>query len=250
VKSSRIGSSRIYYHSSEKMGEIRDGSAALVLASPPFTNRKDGKTLSKAQYLEFLHQVFCEAFRILRTNGVLVTVNTDLRDHARYNGGDTQFDGLLWQKHCAIRGVAETAGFRSVDTKIWAKSLNRNVYRYNFAYIQVLSRGRLKTPRRTNGKAASAFGADVWLLEGGTQRRDARGKVFRDAIHPEIARRCIARFTKPEDLVVSPFVGSGTILSVAKMMGRGGVGYEINADLKELIEESIKSPGHFAAYAT
>ena len=97
-------------------------------------------------------------------------------------------------------------------------------------------------------KIAKGFGPDVWLLERGTIRRDSRGFIFRDAIHPEIVKRCLEQFTSTDDLVVSPFTGSGTVLAVAKMMGRRCIGYEVNLDLKPLIFTSIETPSLLKVY--
>jgi DNA modification methylase len=240
----------VYYHSSEQMPEIRNGAAQLVIASPPFTNQSDGKTLDKEEYLDFIQKVFRELVRVLKPGGSLVTINTDLRDHARYNRGDRRFDGLLWQKHCDFRRIAESLGFRCVETKIWAKSLNRNVYRYTFAYIQFFLKPRGSSHKALRKKSEAAFHPDIWLLERGTTRRDSRGYVFRDAIHPEIVKRCLKQLTSLGDLVVSPFAGSGTILSVANLMGRRCIGYEVNRDLKALIRSSIATPERFLAYHT
>jgi DNA modification methylase len=239
---SQEASWRVYFHTSEKMHEVEDTSAQIAVASPPFTNNADGKTLDKQNYLDFLQQVFHETSRILRPGGILVTVNTDLRDHARYNGGDTRFNGLVWHKHSAIRRVAENIGFRCVDTKIWAKSLKRNVYRYNFAYIQFFKKLGMHASNPASQKVSREFGPDVWLLERGTYRRDAEGFIFRDAVHPEIVRRCLEQYTSPGDLVISPFTGSGTVVAVAKMMGRPCIGYEVNRSLRSLIELSIETP--------
>lgn len=245
----RLGDAwKLYLHTSEEMPEIKNNSAQLVIASPPFTNRSDGKTLDKNDYLDFIERVFSEVLRILIPTGVLITVNTDLRDHARYNWGCSRFNGLLWPKHCAIRAVAECVGFCCFDAKVWVKSLNRNIYRYNYAYIQFFRKGGKRVRRPRDKKVMEGFGPDVWLLEEGTYRRDSRGFIFRDAIHPEIAERCINQFTSLGDLVVSPFAGSGTILCVANLMGRQSIGYEINRNLKFLIKESITRPKRFPVY--
>lgn len=224
------------------MREIGSGTAQLAIASPPFTNQSDGKTLDKQDYLEFLGRVICELHRVLMPGGILIAVNTDLRDHACYNRGDKRFDGLLWQKHGDLRQIAEQGGFRCFETKIWAKSLRRNLYRYTFAYVQFFDKPGALGGRSGRQKPTSAFAPDVWLLEGGTYRRDSRGYVFRDAIHPEIVKRCVERFTVPGDLIVSPFTGSGTVLSIATLLGRCGIGYETNRDLRRLIQESIRMP--------
>jgi DNA modification methylase len=238
----------IYFHSSEDMHEIDGGFAQIAIASPPFTNHSDGKTLDKTEYTNFIKRVFSEIYRITKPGGVLVTVNTDLRDHARYNGGDSSFNGLIWHKHSTLRQIAEIIGFRCTDTKIWAKSLNRNVYRYTFSYIQFFRKPGSSAKYAAHQKVSKGFGPDVWLLEGGTYRRDAYGYIFRDAIHPEIVKRCLEQFTSPNDLVVCPFVGSGTVVAVAHMMGRRSIGYEVNLELKPMIVASIETPDLFTAY--
>jgi hypothetical protein len=249
VKRLQKGLWTIRYRSSEVMSELKDGTAQIVIGSPPFTNQPDSKTLGKNSYLGFIRRIFCESLRVLEPGGFLVSINTDLRDHARYNDGDSRFDGCLWQKHCALRVLAEDVGFRCVETKIWVKSFRRNLYRYTFSYIQFFRKPGAGASSSPRGKLADAFAPDVWLLENGTHRRGSRGHVFREAVHPEIVSRCLDRFTRRGDLVICPFVGSGTVPSVARLMGRRCVGYEINQGLKPLIRESIQAPDHFPMYA-
>ncbi|MGO9318706.1 MAG: DNA-methyltransferase [Terracidiphilus sp.] len=237
----------VYYHSSEEMPELANHSVQIAIGSPPFTNHPDGMTLDKLSYLEFIKSVFCEVLRVLEPGGLFVCANTDLRDHARYNRQDHHFDGLLWQKHCAIREVAENVGFRCVETKIWVKSLTRNIYRYGFAYIQFFQKSGGK-PVSMRGKVTQAFAPDVWVLTGGTYRRDSRGFVFRDAFHPGIVSHCLEQFTSPGDLVLSPFAGSGTVPAVARLLGRRCVAFEINVNLNPLIEETIARPERYSVF--
>lgn len=239
---------RIIFHSSESMQEVCDESARLVIASPPYTNSPNGKTLNKSDYILFINKVFREIFRILMPGGVLVCINTDLRDHARYNQGDRSFEGQVWFKHNDIRITAEEVGFRCFDCKIWAKTLKRDVMRYTFSYIVFYSKLGREVFRPLYPKVAEGFGPDVWLLEKGTRRKSSEGLVFRNAIHPCLVERCIAEFTLPKDLVVSPFTGSGTIPAVAELMGRNWIGYEVNKTLKNLIKESIHGPNRPKVY--
>jgi len=237
----------VHYHSSEAMPELANKSVQIAIGSPPFTNHPDGKTLDKLHYLDFIKSVFSEVLRVLEPGGLFVCANTDLRDHARYNRQDRHFDGLLWQKHCAIREVAESIGFGCVETKIWAKSLTRNVYRYGFGYIQFFKTPGGK-PTSIRGTVSQAFAPDVWVLTGGTYRRDSRGFVFRDAFHPGIVSHCLEQFTSPDDLVLSPFAGSGTVPAVARLLGRRCVAFEIDEKLKPLIEETIARPDQYPAF--
>lgn len=237
-----VGRGTVHFHSSESMSEVASGSVRLVFASPPFTNNPDGKTLDKLEYLAFVQRVFAEAFRTLMPGGVLVCLNTDLRDHARYNRGDRSFDGTVWHKHDAIRREAEKVGFRCFEHKIWVKSEKENLYRYNFSHILFYTKPGASVLRAHKPKRAPGFGPDVWHLQDSMQRRDEAGFLFRDAIHPEIVKRCVDEFSRPGDLVASPFAGSGTICTVAELMERDWVGYEINTRLRQLIRESVAGP--------
>jgi DNA modification methylase len=52
---------------------------------------------------------------------------------------------------------------------------------------------------------------------------------------PELPKRCILAATKPGDIVLDPFTGSGYTLQVAAELGRKAVGYEISTEYCELI---------------
>jgi DNA modification methylase len=243
-----IKTGTVYFHSSERMPEVDTGTAQIIIASPPYTNNPEGSNLDKTDYLRFLYRIFCESYRVLKPGGTFVCINTDLRDHARYNGGERRFDGIIWHKHSDIRKIAESAGYRCADTKIWAKSLKQDIYRYTFAYIQFFQKLESAESGTQAKKITAVFAPDVWLLEGGTRRRDSRGLVFLDALHPEIVIRCLDQFTSSGDLVVSPFAGSGTVLSVASLMDRRCIGYETNHRLRRLIKESVVTPNRFPVY--
>ena len=54
-----------------------------------------------------------------------------------------------------------------------------------------------------------------------------------------LIKRMIALFTEHGDLVVDPFAGAGTTLSVAVEMGRRGVGYEIEEQYAKQADEDL-----------
>jgi site-specific DNA-methyltransferase (cytosine-N4-specific) len=56
---------------------------------------------------------------------------------------------------------------------------------------------------------------------------------------PELASTCIRASSKPGDLVLDPFAGSGTTLEVAKDLGRDYIGIELNEEYRTLIEERV-----------
>jgi hypothetical protein len=229
----------VHFKSCELMGEVESNTVQLAVLTPPYTNQRNGKDLDKADYKGFLESVLGEIRRVLKPTGSLVVINTDLRDHARYNGGDKAYDGTIWFRHNFLRESAEVAGFKCVDHKIWVKSEGISPYRYQFAHITFYLKSHCQGFRPGNLAKNPAFRSDVWFLERGTIRVDKGGLIFRDGMHPEIAERCIEELTEPGDLVLSPTVGTGTIPIVAQLMSRRWVGYEMDIGLKSRIDEGV-----------
>jgi DNA modification methylase len=64
---------------------------------------------------------------------------------------------------------------------------------------------------------------------------------------PGLPERCILAGSRPGDVVLDPFAGSGTTLAVAKQLGRAYVGIELNEkDCRPLIEQrlgEVRTPG-------
>jgi len=59
------------------------------------------------------------------------------------------------------------------------------------------------------------------------------------AFPEEIPRRLISLFSYVGETVLDPFLGSGTTVKVAREMGRNSWGYEIDLELRPVIEEKI-----------
>lgn len=57
----------------------------------------------------------------------------------------------------------------------------------------------------------------------------------------EIPRQCILRYTKENDIVVDPFVGSGTTLLVCAAYNRQGIGIEINPRIIKVAKKNLTS---------
>lgn len=87
----------------------------------------------------------------------------------------------------------------------------------------------LRAPAPTTKNARS-----VWSIAN-TPQREAH-----TAAYPrELARRCIAAGSRPGDVVLDPFAGTGTTMVVALEMGRGAVGVEISPVYAEIIERRL-----------
>jgi len=79
------------------------------------------------------------------------------------------------------------------------------------------------------------YAKGVWYIRGA---QDERGL----AVFPkELVSRLIQLYSFKGDLILDPFLGTGTTLAVAKSLERRGVGYEINPDLKPEIMRKLSA---------
>ncbi|NOX89670.1 MAG: site-specific DNA-methyltransferase [Calditrichaeota bacterium] len=72
------------------------------------------------------------------------------------------------------------------------------------------------------------------------EKRDIRDKKLHPATFPiALARKCIELFTHKGELVLDPFVGSGTTLVAAKDLNRNAVGFDLNEKYIALCNERL-----------
>ena len=78
------------------------------------------------------------------------------------------------------------------------------------------------------------------------EKRDIRDKTLHPATYPiALARRVTEQFTHKGELVLDPFVGSGTSLIAAQDTGRNAVGFDLSADYIALCRERLANKGLF-----
>ena len=63
---------------------------------------------------------------------------------------------------------------------------------------------------------------------------------YRGNWSPFIPRNIILRYSNPGDLILDPFIGSGTTLVEAKLLGRNGIGLDINPDATKLTRRHLQ----------
>ena len=75
------------------------------------------------------------------------------------------------------------------------------------------------------------------------EHRDIRDKAKHPAVFPiALARRCIELFSHEGELILDPFVGSGTTLLAARDANRNAIGFDINANYIALAQERLNQP--------
>ena len=87
-----------------------------------------------------------------------------------------------------------------------------------------------------------AWTLGMWTFAGANPRRVGHPAPFPE----ELPRRLIKLYSYPDDLVMDPFLGSGTTLTAASKLGRRGVGVEINPHFCALAKRNLQAANGLA----
>jgi len=232
----------LFCGSSESMAEIPDGCVALMVTSPPYNVGKeyDGD-LSLDEYLALLGAVLGETHRVLEPGG-RVAVNVANLGRKPYLALNHRVAALLEQLGFLLRGEivwqkAQGAG-GSCAWGSWMSAKNPTL-RDVHEYVIVASKGsfrRQKIGRDTIDRQAFLDATvSVWTIPPVSARRIGHPAPF----PVELPRRLIELYTFAGDLVLDPFIGSGSTAVAAVETGRHFVGYDSVAEYLDIARERI-----------
>lgn len=243
------------------MSFLQDGEVALVVTSPPYFAGKqyeeeldrEGVSSSYGEYLELLESVFRECKRVLEPGGrIAVNVANLGRKPYRSLASDIieilQSLGFLirgeviWQKAEGASGSCAWGSYRSPANPVLRDITERIIIASKGRFDRALS----SKVRQTEGLpfestlTADEFMAatlDVWHIPPESATRVNHPAPFPTAL-PE---RLIQLYTYKNDLVVDPFMGSGSSLVAADRLGRRYVGYDLDGGYVELARNRVRS---------
>ncbi len=235
---------QIIEHSAEKMSELPDNCLHLMVTSPPYNVSKvydDDLTLPA--YLDMLRRVFAETYRVL-VHGGRACINvanlgrkpyiplSDYISHMMIDLGFLMRGEIIWDKGA---GAGTSMAWGS-----WMSASNP-VLRDTHEYILVFSKGAFR--RRKAECQESTIGREQfmqWTKSVWTMTPESARKVGHPAPFPvELPYRLLQLYTFRGDIVLDPFMGSGTTAIAALQNERGFVGYEISAEYAALARQRI-----------
>lgn len=245
----------------KQMNAMYDECIDLVITSPPYDDLREynGVMTKKEAWNEAKWKGVIESFyRIMKPGGVIVWVVADACKNGNETG--TSFKQALFFKEC---------GFKLHDTMIYYKTapvpLNHNRYEQAFEYMFVFSKGTPKVfnpikerslsyGRNTKGtfyqdpkdnttsKAHSLRGKNEYKLVGNVRsftKNNDRIKGHPAQFPSELARFHIVSWSDKGDIILDPFMGSGTTGVIAKELQRSFIGIELDGDYFELAKNRI-----------
>ena len=246
----------------EVLKTFEDNSMDLTVTSPPYDNLRTYGGVIDGWSFEKFQGIARELYRITKEGGVVVWVVADATIKGSETG--TSFKQALYFMEC---------GFNLHDTMIWQKAsyvpLTHNRYEQEFEYMFVMSKGKPKTfnPIKVKCKYAGTkhWGKPTYHKTNDSGLVSVKQKNINDTkIHgnifiydtakaskkgeygghpapfPEaLANDHILSWSNEGDIVLDPFMGSGTTGFVANKLGRHYIGIELNPEYVEMAERRI-----------
>ncbi|MEM4326805.1 MAG: DNA methyltransferase [Candidatus Diapherotrites archaeon] len=245
---------------SRTMTEVKDNSIALVVTSPPYWHIKDygvegqiGYGQSLHEYLKNLFIVWKECYRILKP-GTRLCINI----------GDQFLRSVIYGRykiaplHSEFIIQCEKIGFDYMGSIIWQKKTTMNTtggasvmgsYPYppnglieiDYEFILIFKKpGKIDSTREVKEKSKltkeewKEYFSGHWNFNG--EKQEGHEAMFPE----ELPKRLIKMFTFVDDIVLDPFLGSGTTIKAALNLNRNSIGYEINEKFLPLIKAKVE----------
>ncbi|WP_372893958.1 site-specific DNA-methyltransferase [Rhodosalinus sp.] len=235
----------------EVMAGLPEASVDLIFADPPYNlqlrgdlHRPDNSRVdavddawdrfdSFAAYDAFTRAWLAEARRVLKPDGAIWAIgsyhNVFRLGAALQDTGFWILNDVVWRKSNPMPNFRGRRFTNAHETLIWATREEGARYTFNYEALKALNDG---VQMRSDWV--------IPLCTGHERLKDSNGDKAHPTQKPEaLLHRVILGCTKPGDLVLDPFFGTGTTGAVARMLGRDYIGIERDEDYIALAERRL-----------
>ena len=239
----------------EVMRGMPDASVDAVFADSPYNLQLGQKTLyrpedqtaaravrdgwdafeSPAAYNEFTRAWVSECKRILKPNGAMWVIGTY---HNIFQVGAILqelgfwiLNDIVWVKTNPMPNFRGTRFTNAHETLIWATPVKTGKYTFNYETMKKLNDGK---------QMRSDWNMNICLGE--ERLKGSDGKSLHNTQKPmDLLRRVILSSTKPGDIILDPFVGSGTTAAAARELGRQFIGIDRDETYVNAARERVEN---------
>lgn len=227
---------------------IKDDSIDLIITSPPYNvdiryNSYDDR-ISYKKYLEFTELWLKKSFNLIKDDGRFC-LNIPLDKN---KGGQQSV-------YADIITIAKKIGWKYHSTVIWNE---QNISRrtawgswlsasapYVIAPVEMIAILYKRKWKKVSGSGKSDISKEeflewtngVWNFPGESKKRIGHPSPF----PIELPKRCIKLLTYIDDIILDPFLGSGTTIIACIKTGRKGIGIEIDKNYCEIAKKRLIS---------
>ena len=255
--------------SREILKEIDNNSIDLIVTSPPYADRRKNTYggISTKEYVEWFLPVSEQLLRVLKPTGTFILNIKEKAENGERNTyvlelilalrkqGWLWTEEFIWHKKNSYPGKWPNR-FRDSWERVLQFNKTRNFNMYQEAVMVPVgdwANNRLKNLSKTdkirdNSKSGSGFGKNIsnWLKRSMVYPSNVlqfatvcNNQNHSAAFPKELPEWFIKLFTKVNDFVLDPFLGSGTTSEVAQRMGRNSIGIDIIPEYVEMVKEKV-----------
>ncbi|MDW2923613.1 site-specific DNA-methyltransferase [Mesomycoplasma ovipneumoniae] len=224
----------------EELKKIESKSINLIVTDPPYNLNKDygnnKDNLEFEEYLEFSRQWLTEAKRVLKDDGTIYIFMGMRYISYIYSILEKELNMHFnsWITWFYTQGVGKTKGFSPRHDDILMFTKHKSKFTFNLDDIRVPQ----KFYRSINNMRGSNPG-NVWQFSHMHYCNKNRKK--HPTQKPEaLYERMILASSNENNIVLDPFVGSGTMLRVCQQTNRRGIGIEINEEYVQMCKERLE----------
>ncbi len=256
--------------SKKELKKLPDNSVDLIVTSPPYADQRKSTYggIHADKYVEWFLPISEQLLRVLKPTGTFVlnikekVVEGERSTYvmelilAMRKQGWLWTEEFIWHKKNSYPGKWPN---RFRDS--WERLLQFNKDRHFAMYQEEVmvpmgdwAKTRLKKlsdtdKTRDNSKVGSGFGKNIsnWIDRDKAYptnvlhlATECNNKNHSAAFPQELPEWFIKLFTKENDTVLDPFMGSGTTLSVANRMKRNSIGIEIVPEYYKMVKDQLK----------
>jgi len=251
---------KIIFGNAEKMKEVDSNSIHLIVTSPPYYNAPfDFPNLfnSYDEFLKLLKNVGKELIRVLkpgryacfvtqdvRIEGKLYPIVSDLIHIMVYDIGFEYQDKIIWKKPEGYIRISRRSGV-IIQHPYPMYYYPDNIYEEIVVFkkpgefdrssiiAEIKEKSKINISRFQNEK----WYLSVWDIKNVLPHE--KWSKYTAAFPEQLIERLVLLYSYYGETVLDPFLGTGTTCLVAKKLGRNCIGYEIDLELKEAIEERL-----------
>lgn len=253
-----------------ELAKLPDNSVDLIVTSPPYADqRKDTYGgIHHDKYVEWFLPISEQLLRVLKPTGTFIlnikekVVEGERSTYVMELILSMRKQGWLWTEEFIWHKKNSYPGkWPNRFRDSWERLLQFNKERhFNMYQEEVMvpmgdwAKTRLKklsdTDKiRDNSKVGSGFGKNIsnWIDRDKAYptnvlhlATECNNKNHSAAFPEELPEWFIKLFTKPDDTVLDPFMGSGTTLIVANRMQRHSIGIDIVPEYYEMVKQHFK----------
>ena len=236
----------------EELKKIPRETFDLIFADPPYNlqlkselTRPDRSKVSAVndkwdqfenfkKYDDFTYEWLSECKRILKKDGAIWVIgsyhNIFRVGTAIQNLGFWILNDVIWNKNNPMPNFRGTRFTNAHETLIWASKSEKSKYTFNYQSLKCL-----------NDDLQMRSNWDLPICNG-SERLKKDGKKIHSTQKPEaLLHRILLATSNKNDLILDPFLGSGTTATVAKKLGRNYFGIEKEKNYFKAAEQRIKT---------